>query len=159
MDLKRDLLWIQQAKNQEKRPSEVEDITIFPEPVIRSQVWKDCKINSVNNLQTKITQPRKLPHDPRHPEDTSHDPEEPYMILPYTRKHGNKKTFISGNLRFSDSFLLGGVKDQRLFPFEPEDTKFNVSLFSNQRPLFRGYKTKISRYKIRPSKATNQPNG
>ncbi|KAL0676795.1 hypothetical protein Bca4012_004776 [Brassica carinata] len=80
MDLKRDLLWIQQAKNLEKRPSEIEDITIFPEPVIRSQLWKDCEINSVNNLQTEITQPRQLPHDPRHPEDTSHDPEEPYMI-------------------------------------------------------------------------------
>ena len=146
MDLKRDLLWIQQAKNLEKRPSEIEDITIFPEPVIRSQLWKDCEINSVNNLQTEITQPRQLPHDPRHPEDTSHDPEEPYMIWPYTNKYGNKKIFILGNLPFSDSFLLGGVKDQRLFFFEPEYTKINVSLFSNQRyqdtrsDLSNGYK-------------------
>ena len=68
MDLKRDLFVDQTSQESGERPSEVEDITIFPEPVIRSQLWKDCEINSVNNLQTKITQPRQLPHDPRHPE-------------------------------------------------------------------------------------------
>ena len=126
MDFKRDGFWIQQAKNQEERPSEVENITIFPKPVIRRKLWKDWEINSANNLQTKNTQPRQLPHDQRHPEDTSNYSEEPYIILSYTNKHWNKRIFISGNLPFSDSILLGGFKDQRLFPFQPEDTKINL---------------------------------
>ncbi|KAF3558049.1 hypothetical protein F2Q69_00015573 [Brassica cretica] len=152
MDFKRDVLLIQQAKNLEERLSEVEDITIFPKPVIRRELWKDREINSANNLQTENIQPRQLPHDLRHPEDTFNVPEEPYIILPYTSKHWNKRIFISGNLPFPDSFVLGGVKDQRLFSFQPEDTKINMSLLNNHRLLFLGYKTKISRYKIRPSK-------
>ena len=65
MDFKRDGFWIQQAKNQEERPTEVENITIFPKPVIWRKLWKDWEINSANNLQTKNTQPRQLPHDQR----------------------------------------------------------------------------------------------
>ncbi|KAL0649603.1 hypothetical protein Bca4012_092294 [Brassica carinata] len=87
MDFKRDGFWIQQAKNQEERPTDVENITIFPKPVIRRKLWKDWEINSANNLQTKNTQPRQLPHVQRHPEDTSNDSEEPYIILSYTNKH------------------------------------------------------------------------
>ena len=111
MDFKRDVLLIQQAKNLEERLSEVEDITIFPKPVIRRELWKDWEINSANNLQTENTQPRQLPHDLRHSEDKFNVPEEPYIILPYTSKHWNKRIFISGNLHFPDSFVLGGVKD------------------------------------------------
>ena len=70
-----------------------------------------------------------------------------YMILPYTSKHGNKKIFISGNLHFSDSFLLGGVKDHRLFLFKPEKTTTLDGYFINQKLQFRGYLPKLSRYK------------
>ncbi|KAF2619419.1 hypothetical protein F2Q68_00039323 [Brassica cretica] len=69
------------------------------------------------------------------------------MILPYTSKHGNKKIFISGNLPFSDSFLLGGVKDHRLFLFKSEKTTTLDGYFINQKLQFRGYLPKLSRYK------------
>ena len=39
-------------------------------------------------------------------------------------------------------------KDQRLYSFEPEETKILKSLISSQRLVFRGYFSKISRYKI-----------
>ncbi|WZZ39407.1 hypothetical protein YC2023_035666 [Brassica napus] len=49
---------------------------------------------------------------------------------------------------FKESCLHLMSKDQRLYSFEPEETKILKSLIISQRLLFRGYFSKISRYKI-----------
>ena len=78
--------------------------TGYKEPIME-RLWNQFGQQSPNrDYSTKATSTRS-----KTSEDTSQDPEEPYMIWPYTSKHGNKKIFISGNLPFSDSFLLGGV--------------------------------------------------
>ena len=115
IDLKRNVLGIQQAKNQEKRPSEVEDIIIFPKPVIRSLLWKDCIISWSNHFQTEIWLPGHTLHDPRIPEDI---PEE----FIWTTMKRNRRIFMANNFPFSAMFTLGGVNE------------FSLQLFEDQRP-------------------------
>ena len=115
MDLKGNLLGIQQAMNQEKSPSEVEDIIIFPKPVIRSLLWKDCIISRSNHFQTEIRQPGHTLHDPRIPEDI---PEE----FIWTSKQRNRRIFMANNFPFLVMFTLGGVNE------------FSLQLFEDQRP-------------------------
>jgi len=146
MDLKRDILWILQAKNQEKRLSEVEDITIFPNPVIRSRLWKDCIISWSNHFQIEIRQPIHTLHDPRIPEDI---PEE----FRWTSMQRNRRIFMANNFPFSAMFTLGGVNE------------FSLQLFEDQRPYSficglrsisgrlpdHGHIQKLSRYKAQSS--------
>lgn len=142
MDLKRDLLWIRQAKNQEKRLSEVEDITIFPNLVIRSRLWKDCIISWSNHSQIEIRQPRHTLHDPKIPED-----------FRWTSMQRNRWIFMANNFPFSAMFTLGGVNG------------FSLQLFEDQRPFYficglrsisgrlpdHGHIQKLSRYKAQSS--------
>ncbi|KAF2616955.1 hypothetical protein F2Q68_00038934 [Brassica cretica] len=146
IDFQRDVWWIQQAKNQEERPSEVEDIIIFPKPVIRRELWKDWEINLANYLQTKNTQPRQPPHDPRHPEDTSNDSEEPYIVLPYTNKHWNKRIFISGSFG-SNSLKSASISSCRLLDHQQLGSFFSLVLLQEEPPDQSSIKQAVQRNK------------
>lgn len=146
MDLKRDILWIQQAKNQEKRPSEVEDITIFPKPVIRSQLWKAWEINSTNNPQTEIRQEGPVLQDPRIPEDI---PEEFW----WNSMQRNRRIFMVNNFPFSAIFSLEGVNE---FSLQLIDDQRPYSFILRLRSILRsledhGHIQKLSRYKAHSS--------
>ena len=144
MGFRFNVLACHKAQNQKNWSRENQDALNFPKPAKPTLFME-----SLQTIQFVSTQSyRWKPEDHiRHSENTSHDPEEPYMILPYTSKHGNKKIFISSNLPFSDSFLLGGVKDHRLFFVKPEKTTTIDGYFINQKLQFRGYLPKLSRYK------------
>ncbi|KAF2617752.1 hypothetical protein F2Q68_00038666 [Brassica cretica] len=144
MGFKVNVLGFHKAQNQKNLSRENQDAFNFPKPAKPTLFMESFQPIQFGSTQSYLWKPGD---HIRHPEDTSHDPEEPYIILPYTSKHGNKKIFISGNLLFSNSFLLGGVKDQQLFLFKPEKTMTIDGYFINQKLQFRGYLPKLSRYK------------
>ncbi|WZZ78449.1 hypothetical protein YC2023_099021 [Brassica napus] len=130
MDFRFNVVACHKAQNQKNSSRENQDALNLPKPAKPTLF-----IESLQPIQFVSTQSyRWKPGDHiRHPEDTSHNLGEPYMISPYTSKHENKKIFISGNLPFSDSFLLRGVKDHRLFLFKPEKTT-TIHVLKKPRP-------------------------
>ncbi|KAF3529024.1 hypothetical protein DY000_02041286 [Brassica cretica] len=115
----------------------------------RHQLWKVANLFNLARTkpfyETSIMQPGDTLSQPEYKEDCHRCTSTqrirwilltiyfPYPATPYA---------------FKESLHHLMSKDQRLYSLEPEETKILGSLIRSQRLLFRGYFSKISRYKI-----------
>lgn len=137
---KRDLLSIQRVQNQANWFRKNQDTINFPKPGKPTSIWESCQPLQIGSNQTFLW---KQGDHLNHPEDIQDD-------LSCTSTQEIRRIPIYFKFPYLE-FLA--INLQQLFPLQlRHDINTLESLLSNQELLFRGYKTKISRYKIRSSK-------
>ncbi|WZZ08831.1 hypothetical protein YC2023_094752 [Brassica napus] len=145
MGFKSSVLAFQEARNQKNWSRENQDAINFLKPAKLTSIWESFQ-------PTRFGLTQAYPWKPGDTLDHSEDTQDVHRCTSTQRIRRILLTiyfpYPATPYAFKESCLHLMSKDQRLYSFEPEETKILKSLISSQRLIFRGYFSKISRYKI-----------
>uniref|UniRef100_A0A0D3B3V8 Uncharacterized protein n=1 Tax=Brassica oleracea var. oleracea TaxID=109376 RepID=A0A0D3B3V8_BRAOL len=139
------VLAFQEAQNQKNWSRENQDAINFLNPAKPTSIWESFQ-------PTRFGLTQAYPWKPGDTLDHAEDTQDVHRCTSTQRIRRILLTiyfpYPATPYAFKESCLHLMSKDQRLYSFEPEETKILKSLIISQRLLFRGYFSKISRYKI-----------
>nr|VDD54450.1 unnamed protein product [Brassica oleracea] len=140
------VLYFQKAQNQKNWSRENQDSINFPKPAKPTSIRESLQPIQFGSTQSYLWRPTG---------DTLSQTEDKEDVHRCTSTQRIRRFLLTiyfpypaTPYAFKESLHHLMSKEQRLYSLEPEETKILRSLIKSHRLLFRGYFSKISRYKI-----------